>query len=149
MKLLPKREQELGRLLYPEADDIEHPVDRGECKDGHRPCPLVGCQYHLYLDVNKTTGAIKLNFPDLEVEEMTETCALDVADRGGTTLEEVGVILNVTRERVRQIEEKSFSKISDHPQGEKLKDYIESTSPRVRLRVIQPVEEEESEEDEG
>jgi len=37
--------------------------------------------------VSARTGAIKLNFPDLEVWEMTETCALDVADRGGTTLE--------------------------------------------------------------
>lgn len=35
---------------------------------------------------------------------MAETCALDAADRGGMTLEEVGEVLGVTRERVRQIE---------------------------------------------
>jgi DNA-directed RNA polymerase sigma subunit (sigma70/sigma32) len=35
---------------------------------------------------------------------MAETCALDVADRGGATLEEVGDLLNITRERVRQME---------------------------------------------
>jgi DNA-directed RNA polymerase sigma subunit (sigma70/sigma32) len=35
---------------------------------------------------------------------MKETCALDVADRGGITLEEVGEILNLTRERIRQVE---------------------------------------------
>ena len=53
------------------------------------------------------TGAIKLNFPDLEVWEMNETCALDVADRGGTTLEDVGAIMNLTRERIRQVEVKA------------------------------------------
>ena len=35
---------------------------------------------------------------------MAETCSLDVADRGGITLEEVGAILNLTRERIRQVE---------------------------------------------
>jgi hypothetical protein len=64
----------------------------------------VACKFHLYLDVNPETGTIKLNFPDLEPWEMKETCALDVADRGGITLEEVGEILNLTRERIRQVE---------------------------------------------
>ena len=64
----------------------------------------MACKFHLYLDVNPETGTIKLNFPDLEPWEMNETCALDVADRGGITLEEVGEILNLTRERIRQVE---------------------------------------------
>jgi hypothetical protein len=33
-----------------------------------------------------------------------DTCTLDVADRGEHTLEEIGQLLGVTRERVRQIE---------------------------------------------
>jgi hypothetical protein len=32
------------------------------------------------------------------------SCALDVADQGGTTLDRVGDLLAMTRERVRQIE---------------------------------------------
>jgi len=40
--------------------------------------------------VNPSTGSIKLNFPDKEIWEMEETCALDVADRGGITLERWG-----------------------------------------------------------
>ena len=51
-----------------------------------------------------------MNFPDLEVWEMTETCALDVADRGGITLEDVGNILNLTRERIRQVEQSGVNK---------------------------------------
>jgi len=68
----------------------------------------VSCRHHLYLEVDEEGGGIKLNFPDLEVWELPETCALDVADRGGVTLEEVGGYLNLTRERVRQLEVRSL-----------------------------------------
>ncbi len=80
------------------------PTSRAQCATGPRPCVFVSCKYHLYLDVNPRTGSVKLNFPDKELWELTETCALDVADRGGITLEEVGGIMNLTRERVRQVE---------------------------------------------
>ena len=102
-KRLTKEEIRMGALLYPIMDH-ERPASRGDCREGARPCPFVSCKYHLYLDVNPVTGSIKLNFPHLEVWEMAETCALDVADRGGVTLEEVGEILNLTRERIRQVE---------------------------------------------
>ncbi|MFY3742456.1 sigma factor-like helix-turn-helix DNA-binding protein [Anaeromyxobacter sp. Red801] len=42
-----------------------------------------------------------------------ETCALDVADRGPLTLDEVGKILGVTRERVRQIEVAALEKLQE------------------------------------
>lgn len=94
-----------------ESLDHLRPADRGDCRNAARPCPWVSCKFHLYLDVNPQTGSIKLNFPDLEVWEMTETCALDVADRGGITLEEVGALLNLTRERIRQVELKGLQKL--------------------------------------
>ncbi|PKN39500.1 MAG: hypothetical protein CVU63_15680, partial [Deltaproteobacteria bacterium HGW-Deltaproteobacteria-20] len=99
VKRMTKRELEIGRLLYPETDYWK-PRTRAECAEGARPCPFVSCKYHLFIDVSSKTGAIKLNFPDLEVWEMNESCALDVADRGGTTLEDVGAIMNLTRERI-------------------------------------------------
>jgi len=89
-------------VTYPEG--AERPKTRGECADGPRPCPWASCHYHLFLDVNPDNGSIKLNFPHLEIDEMKETCALDVADRGGVILEEVGRIYNITRERVRQLQ---------------------------------------------
>jgi hypothetical protein len=92
-------EQELRAEL-----ESSRPKLRSECATGPRPCLFVSCKYHLYLDVNPRTGSVKLNFPDKELWELTETCALDVADRGGITLEEVGAIMNLTRERVRQVE---------------------------------------------
>lgn len=88
-------------LTYP--TDVVRPRTRGACKGSERPCPFVSCKYHLYLDVN-CAGGLKLNFPGIELEDMAETCALDVADRGGATLEEIGDLLNVTRECVRQME---------------------------------------------
>ena len=100
VKRMTKRDLEIGRLLYPETDYFK-PRTRAECAEGARPCPYVSCKYHLYVDVSPRTGAIKLNFPDLEVWELNESCALDVADRGGTTLEDVGAIMNLTRERIR------------------------------------------------
>ena len=83
------------------------PQTRADCMDAPRPCPWVACKWNLYLDVNERTGAVKLNFPHLEPWEMTptESCALDVADAGALTLEDVGVVMNLTRERIRQLEE--------------------------------------------
>ena len=91
------------------------PGDRAQCAEGPRPCPYVSCKHHLYLDVNPDTGSIKLNFPDIPVWEMEQTCALDVADRGGVTLEEVGDILNLTRERIRQVEMMGLEKLRETP----------------------------------
>ena len=107
-------------LTPAEAEEMHgtRPRTRAECAGVQRPCPYVSCRHSLYLDVNPQTGAIKLNFPHLEVWEMAETCSLDVADRGGITLEEVGAILNLTRERIRQVEVRGLSKIKDHTAGE-------------------------------
>ena len=125
VKRLSKAELERGRLLFPEDTAAERPHKRVECIEGARPCPFVSCQHHLYLDVSPRTGAIKLNFPDLEVWEMTETCALDVADRGGTTLEEVGAIMNLARERIRQVEVKGLAKLQAYEEMTALRDYVD------------------------
>lgn len=101
LRRLPKRHL---RLLREDDPGIERPRKRGECAGIERPCPWVGCKHNLYLDVSEATGSIKMNFPDLEPDQMTESCALDVADRGGYTLQAVGAFMNVTRERIRQLE---------------------------------------------
>lgn len=124
VKRMTKRELEIGRLLYPETD-YEKPRTRSECAEGPRPCPFVSCKHHLYIDVSPRTGAIKLNFPDLEVWEMGESCALDVADRGGTTLEDVGAIMNLTRERIRQVEVKALAKLEALKDMMALRDYVD------------------------
>ena len=110
MKRLTREELRVGALMYPPVDDVR-PKSRGECREELRPCPYVACKFHLYLDVNTETGSIKINFPDLEPWELKHTCALDVAERGGITLEEVGEIMNLTRERIRQVEVRGLLKL--------------------------------------
>lgn len=99
---------------YAQAPDLAHPRPkvRGECAQGVRPCPYVGCRYHLFLEA-KESGAVLFNFgADVEtLHAMPETCALDVAQKDGATLQEVGELTNLTRERVRQIEDVALEKL--------------------------------------
>lgn len=63
-----------------------------------RPCQFRSCRYHL--------SGTKIGNDDV-----TETCVLDVADRGPQNLDEIGAIFGVTRERVRQIEAKALERL--------------------------------------
>jgi hypothetical protein len=95
------------------------PLVRADCPDRQDgPCPYVSCRHHLFLDVDALTGSIKLNFPDLVDEDgtpildaMPATCALDVAEAGGVILMRMGELLNLTRERARQIEEAALERL--------------------------------------
>lgn len=63
------------------------PVTRADCVDGPRPCPH-RCRHRL------DTGR----------------CVLDLAERGGMSLGEVGRELGVTRERARQLEKAALAR---------------------------------------
>ena len=106
-----KERMPLVRLRLVHAADSDRPRTRGECVDGARPCPWVGCRQHLYLDVTRA-GNLQLNFPDLEPDEMGESCALDLADRGENSLEDIGAAMGVTRERARQIETQALTSLA-------------------------------------
>jgi DNA-binding CsgD family transcriptional regulator len=112
IKRITKESLQIGRLVYPERLP-QLPATRADCRGLQRPCPHVRCKWHLFLDVNQRSGSIKFNFPGREVWELTSSCALDVAERGGETLEEVAERLNITRERVRQIEVNTASRLRD------------------------------------
>lgn len=105
----------IADAIFEELGPIKRPRTRGECKDGPRPCPWVSCRHHLFLDVQQN-GSVTLNFPDVargvaSWEGLPATCALDVADEGGSTLERVAEMANVTRERIRQIEERAVARV--------------------------------------
>jgi len=80
----------------------------------------VSCKHSLYLDVNPETGSIKLNYPDLEPWEIEHSCVLDLAESGGLTLEGVGDLLNLTRERIRQVEVRALLAIKSSEAGKAL-----------------------------
>jgi hypothetical protein len=140
VKRMTKRELEIGRLLFPETDYWK-PRNRAECAEGPRPCPFVSCKHHLFIDVSPRTGAIKLNFPDLEVWDLGESCALDVADKHGTTLEDVGAIMNLTRERIRQVEVKALAKLEALSDMYSLRDHVDE-GPVGKRRLPQLSKEE-------
>ena len=124
----PEHEDDLGAIPWPDligpltaaelaagkalaaADAFpgKRPQLRGECEPGGwneaRPCPFVGCKHHLFLEV-LPTGNIKQRMSiEVYLGGDRPSCVLDVAGRGGLTLEAVGEQLDVTRERIRQIE---------------------------------------------
>lgn len=148
---LTKLELALGRALYPDRGEHDaRPRARTECASGERPCPFVSCEHHLYLDVKPRTGAIKVNFPDVEadhLEELPETCALDVAERGGASLEEVGRHMNLTRERVRQIEARALAKLLALQDMSELRDHVDAGPlGKRRLPVVAMLRDEEEDE---
>lgn len=88
------------------------PTSRSVCENGVRPCPYVSCRYNLYLDV-RGDGVLRLNFPQLEPDEMIASCALDMADDGPRTLEQIASLMGMSKERARQIEAAGLEKIKE------------------------------------
>lgn len=125
----------------PAPEAYDRPVTRADCLPGgmneQRPCPFASCKWHLAVDVDPTDGSLRLNFPRHEIDEMPHTCALDIADRDGATLEEVGVAMQLGRERVRQIEEQALAQLEDDPESEGMFELLE----REITRGIQPNDE--------
>jgi hypothetical protein len=113
-----------------QADTREYvtsiPRTWGECQEralgtASNPCVHVRCKHNLLLDVSEDTGSYKVTWPHLasghygdEYDALPQhTCALRVAEQGGMTLDEIGEMMNLTRERVRQIETKALLRLRD------------------------------------
>ena len=60
-----------------------------------------------------------------EREQKVLTLRFGLDDGRARTLEEVGKVFNVTRERIRQIEAKALRKLRHPSRSRKLKDYLE------------------------
>ena len=126
------------------------PRTRGECACGPRPCPWVGCRYHLLiLEPTRNLDALRGRrhdlpvlrynkllqdltaetieaFPALALAMLPETCALDVAEEGGKTFEAVAELFGTTRERIRQLQAVAFERLLDDPESVKLLDKMKA-----------------------
>jgi hypothetical protein len=105
-----------GAAAYPEDTSRHRPRTYADCQrrglGDTKPCPYASCKHHLAVDVDPDRGSLKLNFPDREAHEAPSTCALRNAERGGMTLDDVGAAMNLTRERVRQLEVDALAKLA-------------------------------------
>lgn len=114
-------EKRLGIEPVTPPPGVERPKTRGDCFGGERPCPYVSCRYHTYLEVTEA-GSLVINRPDVDVADLKASCSLDVADAGPLTLEQTGAVLNLTRERMRQMETAALRKVKrlvdEKPDGE-------------------------------
>lgn len=89
-------------------------MTRADCEYGPRPCPWVSCRHHLYLDVT-ASGGVHINHYGLDPDEVPATCSLDLTQGEGMTIDEVGDVMGITRERARQIEHQGIRKIRHLP----------------------------------
>ena len=83
-------------------------ITRGACRRLAGPCPHAVCRFNLTAERrdNRGTKATQFHLPVVH-----ETCALEAAENGGMTLEEIASRLSLTRERVRQIELGALKKL--------------------------------------
>lgn len=105
----------------PAIDKVAAPVPvlptREDCRDGPRPCPHVSCRHHLLLEVTDA-GSLRILQPTTDVSAMGETCSLDLAERGTMSLDQIGQILKLSRERIRQLEETALVRLRDALEGQ-------------------------------
>lgn len=90
--------------------ELERPRTRGDCAGVPRPCPFYACKWHLGCDVDHN-GRLRVHVQPEDLTRQTSTCALDVAELDGLTLEQTGAHVGLTRERVRQIEAKALERL--------------------------------------
>ena len=103
-----------------ELHQVDRPKLRSDCLSGgpnmFRPCPWLTCKYHLGVDVSDVGSLSVLQGWD----DGRMSCALDAAAEDGMTLEDVGALIGVSRERIRQIEQRSAALIKKE-HGDSLK----------------------------
>ena len=71
-----------------------------------RPCPWVSCRYHLYNE-RPEKFAYDVEFDQIQ----PDTCALDVAERGPLTQQEIADLYGLTHQRICQIEISAMRKL--------------------------------------
>lgn len=110
MERQAKRAQLKNEIPLPTS--FWRPKTRADCARVQRPCPYVTCRFNLFLEVC-TNGSLRLPHGETAdaVLAQNRSCALDLAEDGPRTLDDVGRAQSLNRERVRQIEAIAIKKV--------------------------------------
>ena len=68
---------------------------------------------------------LRMNFPDREPDEMLASCALDMAEDGPRTLDQVAALMGMSKERARQLEVSAIAKLRDALGADELDDDLD------------------------
>jgi hypothetical protein len=106
------------------AEYLYPPKHYADCMGKPEPCRHVFCEHHMvwcFIWGKKPTIRALLD----KAESLKYTCVLKAVEKkqGGLTLQEVGDILGITRERIRQIEEEALRKIGGPKIRKQLEEY--------------------------
>ena len=84
---------------------MARPRVRSECASVPRPCPFASCRWNLLVDIDAAGGVHERQQP-----AWSTACALDEAEAGPRTLDEVGKLLGgLAREAARKAESKALA----------------------------------------
>lgn len=112
---------------------LERPRTRSDCDRVPRPCPFVGCIHNNFLDVQQDGRSLRLNFAEPSDMSSSSSCALDVAELAGRSVDEVARALNISHTRVVQLEARALAKIEGP--ARRLFQVIEEDARRARRRL--------------
>ena len=114
------------------------PLTRGECRETFvLSCALTKCRYNLWhADQRRDAGGRPGAPVPLSTVVRFRGCALNVADAGGRTMEEVGELLGVTAKAIQQIEERVLRKLARVAAAERA--YRESDGQADRVGALLP-----------
>lgn len=121
------------------------PRTRAECRNASRPCPWISCRYHLFEEVAPRILKVKVDeLGDVSNKRligvllrMEYTCVLDWAEKGPNTLEQIGKMFGVTRERIRQIQDRGLKRLGARCTWSAKRDIVElltDMGERIRVR---------------
>jgi len=75
------------------------------------PCPYASCKNHLFGDVTPD-GSLRIYRPALEIDQLPDTCSIDVAMRGTNGFDKIGWYLGITARQARDDFESALRKIA-------------------------------------
>ncbi len=105
--LLPREQLSLDLI-----DRAAPPETRADCAAIARPCNRYRCRYHLWVDTERRGRQHHGVAPAPTVSAGPESCALDVAERGGVNRSELVQLLpRAHYERLRQVEVRALVRV--------------------------------------